>query len=115
MATTKNFVLLALMQVGIVVAGVLASATTVKLLNAGNGLPPELSIRFADLGILLLVVPSLWIWCVMKVHLAPRCSELRRRIAFLSGLLLLAVLVGLTWATSVRPFLQLCGMTIGSH
>ena len=115
MGTTKNFVLLALMQVGVVVIGILAAATTGKVLSSANAFPSEWTTRFVDFGILLLVLPPLWIWVVMKIHQSSKCSEKRRRLAFLSGVLLLSMLLYLNWVTSIQPFLQVCGMRFGAE
>jgi CDP-diglyceride synthetase len=115
MGTTKNFVLLAVMQVGVVVMGILAAGTTGKVLSSANAFPSEWTTRFVDFGILLLVLPPLWIWAVMKLHQSPNCSDRRRRLAFLSGVLLLGMLLYLNWVTSIRPFLQICGMHFGAE
>lgn len=89
--TSRNSVIVGLMQVGIVVVGVLSAAIDARILR-GATLP--WSTRMAvHAGILFLLVPMIWSVVAAVVRVSRSTSDLSKAIAFQAGV---ALAVGLS-------------------
>jgi hypothetical protein len=111
--SVKNAVLLALMQVGVIVAGVLAAATTSKLRSMWDITPPDGTEAFASYGVFLFLVPLAWITLALRLRGATDISDRAKAATFLSGIGLLVLLLVYIWSSVVQPFLRVCFFTIG--
>jgi hypothetical protein len=109
--TRRNMAIVGLFQVGVIVAGVLAAGVTHKWFTTFNARLPSSTILLAEYGFLALVLPVVWIAVAL---LALRReddpdSESVRWLAFLSGIVvLLLLLLGIVYAV-VSPWLRLFG------
>jgi hypothetical protein len=111
--TVRNAVVLALMQVGVIVAGVLATATTSKMMSTWNIATPGGTYAFAGYGEFLFLVPLAWITIALRLRRDPNLSDGAKTTAFLLGIGLLLVLLLAIWITAIRPFLKVCFFTMG--
>jgi hypothetical protein len=94
--TAKTTVYVSLVQVGITVFGILAAATSQKVASLFGRVEVFSSELLMDLGLVSLCVPLLWIIVVSVVRVRREVSDGLRRALFISGFLLLALLV--LWA-----------------
>ena len=103
MFTVRNAVLVALMQVGVIVAGVLLVAASRPRFDDMN-CPPSIY-WVAVYGPVALVVPLLWILIVMVLRQRPGVTERARKRAFYSGIIIVLVLgLGIAGAIIVPAF-----------
>ena len=109
MFTIQNAVIVALLQAGVIVVGVLATGVTLKFW--GESLPgeqvPIFAALLADYGFLALSIPLVWITLVMRLRRRTDISEDAKALAFWSGVVLLIALIVLIGYGTVRPWLNL--------
>ncbi len=93
MFTIRNAVLVALMQIGVIVAGVLAAAVDNKWWTSMGALalPPPTSILM-NYGVAALAMPAVWIIIVLLLRGRPNVSDDVKAFAFFSGTILLLTL-----------------------
>lgn len=101
--TTRNAVLVALMQVGVIFAAVLGSGLAVRLHESGGEAAPALPGWIARYGLLLAAVPLAWLYLALRLRRDPETSDAKKAWAFIAGLGLAGALVWLTFLSGVRP------------
>ena len=95
MFSTKNAVMVALMQTGTIVGGVLAAGTSGKVWKTMFG-PDHVPISFFQLmnfGPLALAIPIVWIVFVLVLRQRTEVSDDAKSLGFGSGVLILVVLI----------------------
>jgi hypothetical protein len=107
--TIRNTVILALVQVGVVVAGVLAAGAAYKWYATFNLKPPSLTALLADYGLLALVLPLAWVALALQALRRGEDWDDRKLLAIWSGILLLLLLLLGVGYVAVRPLLRLIG------
>jgi hypothetical protein len=99
-----NTVLLAIAQVGVIVAS--AAGAMVSRRIAGNDAAlPWLTILFAEGGVAMLLIPLVWTTSVLLVRRCPKVSDDLKTFAFITGIVLCVALALLGAIAFVRPFL----------
>jgi hypothetical protein len=106
--TTRNTVILALVQVGVIVFGVLTAGAAVKWYTTLIFLrPPTATICLAEYGALALVLPVGWLTAALRMKRRGADTDSAQWIIFSSGILLLLVLLlGVVYA-AVGPLFRL--------
>lgn len=85
MFTTSNAVLVALIQIGVIVIGILAAGVSNKIWT-DTGVPvTSAALLLLEYGVALLLIPVVWICSVMAVHQRNSISEETRNLTFWSG------------------------------
>jgi len=92
MFTILNAARLALMQVGVLTLGVLGAGLHRKFDTMSGWQPPPLIQVLTDYGFISLVIPLVWITVAARVH-RMEVSEAAKNVVFLSGVVLVAVLI----------------------
>jgi hypothetical protein len=106
MFTVRNAVLVALMQVGVIVAGVLAAGTSRRAWLAVNSSPvPDSVSQVLSYGPPALVIPLIWIVFVLLLRQRPEVSDDARTLAFYSGILIVVVLGVALGGAVLHPWL----------
>jgi hypothetical protein len=104
MFTVRNTVRVAIMQVGVLVAGILASGLCHRL-AAVNGIslswPPVLLYNY---GILGLAIPLIWTALALILHRRSEISDELKALVFLSGILLLVAFAAFVLYADVSPW-----------
>ena len=108
--TTRNTVILALVQVGVVVLGVLAAGASCKWSTTFNMRLPSSTILVAEYGFLALVLPLAWVTVALLTMRRGAESENAKPLVFYSGILLLLVLLLSVGCAGVRPLAWLLGV-----
>ena len=101
--TTRNAVLVALIQVGVIFAAVLGAGLAVRLYESGDATAPAMAVWIARCGLLLAAVPLAWLYLALRLRRNPETSDARKAWAFMVGLGLVGALVWLTFLSGVRP------------
>jgi hypothetical protein len=102
--SSQSVLVLALLQVGALVAGVLVAGLNRRLLEFATGAAPG-SIRWlVDYGVVLLVIPLAWLSLAQAVRLNPRTPDPVKRLVFLGGIGLLAGIVIVFGLMLLRPW-----------
>jgi uncharacterized membrane protein YdcZ (DUF606 family) len=107
--TKRNMVIVALFQVGVIVAGVLAAGATHKWHTTFNARLPQATTVLAEYGFVALVLPVAWVTAALTL---PRRSEdpgAAAVVAFASGIVVLLVLLVVVGHAAIRPWLRLVG------
>jgi hypothetical protein len=102
----KNAVLVAIMQTGVIVGGVLGAGTSYKVWKTFSGLdtvPSSISLLM-NLGPLALVVPPVWIASVLVLRLRPEVSDDAKSLAFTTGIIILLALGLLMGGAIITPW-----------
>lgn len=107
MFTIRNAVLIALMQIGVIVAGVLAAGVCNKWWASmgGGGLPLPMLILM-NYGVIALAIPVVWIVLVLQLRNRSEASEDVKDFAFLSGIILLVAFCIFVGYAVLTPWLQ---------
>ncbi|MDB6023993.1 MAG: hypothetical protein JWM68_216 [Verrucomicrobiales bacterium] len=104
--TTRNAVLVALVQVAIIVLGVLAAGLSYKWW-AFQELPlPGTTWLLINYGIAFLTLPVLWIGSVMWLRLSAVLSDELKGLTFLSGFILILMLLILIGHAVFAPWMH---------
>jgi len=107
MFSIRNTVILALMQIGVIVAGVLAAGLCHKLwAGGGGGLPLPTAILY-DYGVWWFSIPIAWFIMALVPHGWPEISDDVRNLAFLSGILVLLALIVFILDADIAPWLRM--------
>jgi hypothetical protein len=107
MFSTKNAVVVALMQTGVIVGGVLAAGTSGKVWKTmfGPGTVPASLVQLMTLGPLALVIPLVWIVSVLVLRQRAEVSDDAKSLGFGAGVLILVALILSIGAVVLRPWL----------
>lgn len=105
-STTRNLVLIAITQLGVIVLTVLGSAAALQLAVALDSLwLDELTLSMAALGSFGVFVPVIWIAGALLVLRRAERGWVRA-VTFWSGPVLLLALTVLGWRAAARPILS---------
>ena len=110
--TTRNTVIVALVQVGVVVAGVLTAGACLKWFATFGLTPPPATTLLAEYGFLALALPVVWAAVTLRIlrwrDESDEADEVKVY-AVLSGfVLLLLLLIGVYYAAA-GPLLRVLG------
>jgi hypothetical protein len=106
MFTARNAVLLALLQVGVIVGGTLATGITRKLW--GDMELPFATFFLSNYGVALFTLPLGWITFAMVARLNAKLSDEARDLVFSLGFLILFGLILFEGYAVLNPLGQLC-------
>ncbi len=95
--------MVALLQLGVVLVGIMAAGLGGKLAQEGELAVPWATAFIIRYGLILMGLPLLWIWMALRLRRNPQVSDSKKGLAFLSGLLLLAGLLAFCYCAAVRP------------
>jgi hypothetical protein len=113
--SSQSVLVLALLQVGALVAGVLGAGLNRRLLEVATGAVPG-SIRWlVDYGVVLLVIPLAWLSLVQVVRLNPRTPDPVKRLVFMGGIGLLAGIVIVFGLMLLRPWFVVHMLAVSTH
>jgi hypothetical protein len=106
--SSRNAVVLALLQVGVLVLGILGAGASARILQAGNhGPTPWLTRVVINYGVASLALPVIWIGAYVRFARRPEASESAKALAFATGLVLLAILSGIVVCGIAQPWMRL--------
>jgi hypothetical protein len=108
--TTRNTVIAALVQVGVIVGGVLAAGACIKWYSTFGLTPFRSTTLLAEYGLLALVLPLVWVTIALRAQQRSHRDEEPSIIAFLLGILLLLLLLGAVWYSAARPLFRLLNL-----
>ena len=115
--TLRNTTIMALVQVGLIVAGVLAAGAAHKWYASADLPPPSSTALLSEYGFVALGLPLGWVaFAVLAFRRGENeGEEIYRWLAIFSGLLFLLLLLVGIWHGAARPLLRLLGgCTMGS-
>lgn len=107
MASIRNTVILALMQIGVIIAGVLAAGLCHKVWAGNEVLLPVPTIILYDYGILWFAIPIAWFMVALVPHGWPAISDDVRSLAFFLGILVLMALIVFVLDADITPWLRM--------
>jgi hypothetical protein len=107
MFTIYNATLVAIIQVGVIVAGVLASGLWHKAsIDSGLAMPLPAGLLYSY-GMIGFAVPLTWLALAMLVRRSPSISDEAKGLAFGFGVLVLIALVIFVIYANVSPFFRI--------
>jgi hypothetical protein len=107
MFTLRNTVLVALMQVGVIVAGVLASGLGHRF-SVINQMPlPLPTVLLYDYGVLWFALPICWAGTALTVRNRADISDDAKQLVFLLGILLIVVLAVFVLYADISSWLRI--------
>jgi hypothetical protein len=113
MASIRNIVVVAIMQVAVIVAGVLAAGVCHRLFATQNlPLPTPAAMLYAN-GVLGFLIPVAWSILAVGLHLKANVSDDVRTLIFWLGVFVLIALAIFCLCADVPPLLQF--MFANSH
>jgi hypothetical protein len=89
MVTVRNIVILAIMQVGVIVAGVLASGLCHRVFTTNGWDLPILVAMLYNYGVVALLIPLTWVTGAVALQLRAAVSDRIKILMFWTGLLIL--------------------------
>src|SRR5262245_37216759 len=102
--TVRNVVLIAVMQVGVVVMGVLAAGVSQRWW-AINGTPiPVVTILVQQYGMLAFTIPLLWTISILRLRLRSEVSDRLKAAVFAAGIAILITLIAIMGYAIIRPW-----------
>jgi len=108
--TARNLVILALVQMGVVTAGVLAAGASVKWMTEFGLQGPLGELEFiCDFGWIALLFPIAWATVALWEFRRETDDDSRKVAILIAGLLLLALLLYGSWHWSLFSWLRICG------
>ena len=113
MSSIKNIVMLVIMQVGVIVAGVLAAGICHKSFAIRGLAVPFSATMVYSYGVLGLLIPLAWGTAAVALQLRPGVSEDLKTLILWSGILLLISMGAFAIYADVMPWLHVL-MTTGS-
>ena len=102
--SVKSTVYVSLVQVAIVVFGVLAAATSQKVASVTGHSEIFTSEMLMDLSLVFLLLPLVWITIISAVRIRGDVSDDMKRTLFVSGFLLLGLLIVWAACATVAPW-----------
>ncbi len=103
MFTIRNATLVAIMQVGVIVAGVLAAGLWHKAATADGILIPFPVAFLYSYGSVGFVIPLAWIVVALLLRSRPEVSDEMKRLVFWFGVLVLIALITFVIYANVSP------------
>lgn len=107
MFTIYNATLVAVIQVGVIVAGVLASGLWHKFSTGGNMAMPFQAGLLYHYGMAGFVIPFAWLTFALLLRRSPGVSDEIKDLAFMLGLVVLVALVIFVLYADVAPALHI--------
>ncbi len=111
--TTRNLVILALVQIIVITLGVLAAGTCWKGMTQFNMCGPLRELELiCDFGWLALILPIVWVTFALWEFRRETEDDTRKVAHVLAGVLLLALLICGSWHYAIAPWVRLmrgCG------
>ncbi len=105
--TARNLVILALVQMGVVTAGILAAGAYVKWMTEFHLCGPLRELELiCDFGWIALALPILWSSVALWEFRRETDDDSRKMAVVLAGWLLLGLLLFASWYYSVGPWLR---------
>jgi len=102
--TITNTVLIAIMQVGVIVAGVLAAGASQKWWMTNEAPTPYLTTLLLRHGVLALTIPLAWSVLAVSLRRRPDISDGLKTLTFLAGILILIALAVIIVYAIARPW-----------
>lgn len=114
--TTRNAVIVALVQTGVIVAGVLGAGAVCKWYASTGSLgPPAMTAFASEYGYRALVIPPAWAAAALWALRHEDDEGGPRVLTFLTGLFIILVLLVLAFQVAALPLLRLLSpWTLGS-
>jgi hypothetical protein len=107
--TARNIAILALIQVGVIVVGVLAAMVTLKWRSTFSASSGSWTNTLAGYGWLAILLPAAWATLALCILAREESSSHARVLVVLGGFLLLVALLWITWMAAIREWLALVG------
>lgn len=105
MASIRNTVVVAILQVGVIVAGVLAAGICHRVWTSRDWPLPPLVTLFYNHGIAGLIIPMAWVTGAAALHTRSGVSDDVRALMFWLGVLVLVALIVFALYADVSPWL----------
>lgn len=105
MSSIRNTVVVALLQVGVIVAAVLAAGICHRVWMSRGWPPPPLVALLCSYGVVGLLVPLAWVAGAAVFHIRPGVSEDLRVLMFWIGVLVLIALAAFALYADVSPWM----------
>lgn len=93
MISIRNIVVLALMQAGVIVVGVLAAGLCHRVYTSNGMEVPGPVAALYNFGVIGLLIPLAWVTGAAALHLRATVSDNSKVLVFWAGILILVVLV----------------------
>ena len=106
MVTIRNTVVVAIMQVGVIVAGVLAAGICHRMSVSSNTTMPFLALALYGYGIVGLLIPLAWVTGAVVLQLRANISDGVKVLMFWLGILLLISLAIFVFCVDAPPLLR---------
>ena len=106
MVTIRNTVVVAIMQVGVIVAGVLAAGICHRMSVSNNTAMPFLALALYSYGVVGLLIPLAWVTGAVVLQLRANFSDSITVLMFWLGILLLIALTVFVFYADVPPLLR---------
>lgn len=106
MASIRNTVVVAIMQVGVIVAGVLAAGVCHKIWSANNTPVPSLVAMLCSYGVAGFCIPLAWGIGAVVILLRKDASEDVKDLIFWLGVLVLVGLIAFVLYADVPPWFR---------
>lgn len=107
MISIRNIVVLALMQAGVIVAGVLAAGLCHRVYTSNGMAIPGLVAALYNFGVLGLLIPLAWVTGAVVLQLRVAVPDNAKVLMFWMGILILVALVVIVVYADVSPWLRI--------
>lgn len=107
MISIRNIVVLAIMQAGVIVAGVLAAGLCHHVYTSNGMAIPGLAATLYNFGVLGLMIPLAWVTGAVALQLRADVPDNARVLMFWTGVLILAALAVFVVYADVSPWLRI--------
>jgi uncharacterized membrane protein len=107
MYSVKNAVYVAIMQIGVIVAGVLAAGMWLKVRREMDWAFATPAALLTDHTLIFMAIPLVWVACILFLNQRPAVSEGVNTLALFSGVLVLLGLVVFVVYADVGPFFSI--------
>jgi hypothetical protein len=104
--TVPNAVLLAILQIGVIVGGVLSAAASRRLWESAEVVTPLATVFLMDFGLLALALPAAWVSMALRCRRRTDLSDGLKGVVFVSGVVLLIGLVLAVGFAVIPPWLH---------
>ncbi len=105
--TRRNVAILALLQIGVIVFGVLAAGVTLKYHAEFKVFDADSARLWVNYGWFALPLPIIWVILAAYILAGEEWSDRIKLCAFFSGVVLLAILVVMVWTSIGRHWVGL--------
>ena len=112
--TVRNTTIMALVQVGLIVAGVLGAGAAHKRYTMGGVSPPRSMALLSERGYFALILPLIWVGLAIVAFRRSQEDEFYPLLAVCSGILLILLFLIGFWFGAAAPMIRLfSGTTLG--